>query len=133
MYTFDPVGIRENTKTNLKFCNQIFLKKKKIFNKHVYSVQSFQSGKSTIQRNHLKPQITMIFMLMMSEFLTTPAFLVFTNFTVYCFLSYYLRRCTTVGGVNGRKWHPCPKHSQSSTASSSASTDIETRGVIQHN
>lgn len=29
MYTFDPVGIRENTKTNLKFCNQIFFKKKK--------------------------------------------------------------------------------------------------------
>lgn len=29
MDTFDPVGIGENTKTNLKFCNQIFLKKKK--------------------------------------------------------------------------------------------------------
>lgn len=115
MYTFDPVWIRENTKTNLNFCNQIFCKKK--VNKHVYSVQSFQSGKSTIQRNHLKPQITMIFMPMMRECLTTPAFLVFTNFTIYCMLSYYLFRCTTVGGVNGRKWHPCPKHSPSSTAS----------------
>lgn len=44
----------------------------------------------------------------------------------------YLYRCTTVGGVSGRKWLPCPGHSQSSTARSSVSTDTGTFGATQH-
>lgn len=46
--------------------------------------------------------------------------------------SCYLCRCTTVVGVDGRKWRPCPERSLSSTANSSASTDIGTRGAMQH-
>lgn len=45
MYTFDPVGIRENTKTNLKFCNQIFLKKNKLVNMYiVYNHSSLEKA-----------------------------------------------------------------------------------------
>lgn len=40
-------------------------------------------------------------------------------------------RCTTVGGVNGRKWHRCPERSPSSTASSSALIDTEIHGVTR--
>lgn len=37
-------------------------------------------------------------------------------------------RCTTVGGVSGRRWRQCPERLPSSTASSSASIGTETHG-----